>query len=122
MAAAITRARADAQVAKVRTAAMATVKRAKQEADKRKHTLAVGVLSAGIGFYEAQGKTLPSIVPGVPPKIQVAVIAALIADNTTGDTQRYANALCDGMTAIAGYNFGKGQAIGADDDGDTVDV
>lgn len=90
----------------------------------RRHTIAVTVLSAGVGFYEKGGKALPSFIDGVPAKLQLAVLAAVVADNTTGETSQYARAMCDGMSAIVGYQFGKGESIGGDELGasDTVDV
>jgi len=92
--------------------ASAAMKRVSDAALQRRHTIAVTVLSAGVGFYERGGKTLPSLIDGVPTKLQLAVIAALVADNTSGETSRYAQALCDGMASIIGYQFGKGESIG----------
>lgn len=109
-----------ASTAMVKARAAASMKRVQQEALKRRHTMAVGTFAAGVGYFEKSGRTLPQIVPGVPAKIQLAVIAALVADNSSGETKAYAQALCDGMVAIAGYNFGRGQEIGASDD--EVDV
>ena len=119
MAAAIARVSPTQQLVKAR--ASAAMKRVTDAALQRRHTIAVTVLSAGVGFYEKGGKTLPSFIDGVPAKIQLAVIAALIADNTSGETSRYAQALCDGMAAIVGYQFGHGDTIGADSGG-MVDV
>jgi hypothetical protein len=107
----------------VKQRAAMSLKRVADEAAKRRHTVAVATFAAGIGYYEKSGKTLPSLIPGVPPKVQLAVAAALIADNSTGETKEYARALCDGLAAIVGYQFGKGQEIGADgDDSDSVNV
>ena len=113
MAAALAKASPTQQLARARAAQ--AMKRVSDEALKRKHTLAIAVLAAGVGYYEKSGKQLPSFVAGVPAKLQLAVIAAVIADNTTGDTQRYAQAVCDGMAAIVGYQFGAGQELGASD-------
>ena len=116
MAAAITKTSPTAQLAKAR--AGAAMKRVAEEALKRRHTMAVGVAAAGIGFYEkgdSKGpRKLPSFIPGIPPKIQMAVVAALIADNSSGDTRQYAQAALDGLVAISGYQFGRGQDIGAE--------
>jgi hypothetical protein len=90
------------------------MKRVADESLKRRHTIAVATFSAAVGYYEKSGKELPSIIPGIPSKIQLAVAAALIADNTSGDTSRYAQALCDGMASICGYQFGRGESIGDD--------
>ena len=98
------------QLAKARAAA--AMRRVTEEALTRRHTIAVTVLSAGVGFYERGGKSLPSFIAGVPAKLQLAVIGALVADNTTGETAQYARALCDGMASIVGYQFGKGETIG----------
>lgn len=111
------------QLAKARAAA--AMKRVADAALTRRHTIAVTVLSAGVGFYEKGGKKLPSFIDGVPSKLQLAVIGALIADNTSGETAQYARALCDGMSAIVGYQFGKGEEIGASDglgSDDVVDI
>jgi len=100
------------QLARARAAQ--AMKRVSDEASKRKHTIAIAVLSAGIGYYERSGRKLPSFITGVPAKLQLAVLAAVVADNTTGETQRYAQATCDGMSAIVGYQFGAGQELGAE--------
>jgi hypothetical protein len=101
------------QLAKARAAA--AMRKVTEAALTRRHTIALTVISAGVGFYEKGGKTLPSLIEGVPAKLQMAVLAALVADNTTGETAQYARALCDGMSAIVGYQFGKGETIGGDD-------
>lgn len=123
MAAAITKASPTQQLAKARAAA--AMKRVTEAALTRRHTIAVTVLAAGVGFYEKGGKALPSFVSGVPAKLQLAVLAAVVADNTTGETAQYARAMCDGMSAVVGYQFGKGEAIGGEElgaAGDVVDV
>jgi len=106
----------------VRARAAQAMQRVQNAALKRRHTVAVTVLSAGVGFYEKGGKTLPSFIDGVPAKLQLAVLAALVADNTTGETAQYAGALCDGMAAIVGYQFGHGDTIGDDNGSGMVDV
>jgi hypothetical protein len=106
----------------VKARASAAMKRVQDAALARRHTIAVTVLSAGVGFYEKGGKSLPSFIDGVPAKIQMAVLAAIVADNTSGETSRYAGAMCDGMAAIVGYQFGKGETIGADDGSAVVDI
>ena len=113
MAAAIAKSSPTQALAKARAAA--AMKKVSDAALTRRHTIAVTVFSAGVGFYEKGGKSLPSFIEGVPTKIQLAVLAALVSDNTSGETSRYAQALCDGMSAIVGYQFGKGETIGADD-------
>jgi len=124
MAAALAKASPTQQLAKAR--ASAAMKKVTEAALTRRHTIAVTVLSAGVGFYEKGGKSLPSFIDGVPGKLQLAVIAALVADNTNGETSQYARALCDGMSAIVGYQFGKGETIGGEELGasrsDVVDV
>ena len=112
MAAAITKTSPTAQLAKAR--AHQAMKRVSDEAMKRRHTMAVGVAAAGIGYFERSGRKLPQFIAGVPAKIQMAVVAALIADNSTGETSKYAQAALDGLVAIAGYSFGRGQDIGGD--------
>jgi hypothetical protein len=52
----------------------------------------------------------------------MAVLAAIVADNTSGDTKAYAQALCDGLGAIVGYQFGKGETIGDVLSGSSSDV
>lgn len=111
------------QLAKAR--ASAAMHKVTQAALTRRHTIAVTVLAAGVGFYEKGGKALPSFVAGVPAKLQLAVLAAVVADNTTGETAQYARAMCDGMSAVVGYQFGKGESIGGEElgaGGDTVDL
>lgn len=120
MAGAIAKTSPTQQLAKARAAA--AMKRVTEAAMTRRHTIAVTVLSAGVGFYEKGGKTLPSFIDGVPAKLQLAVLAALVADNTSGETAQYARAMCDGMSAIVGYQFGKGETIGAEGGSDFVDV
>jgi hypothetical protein len=105
----------------VKMRAAQALKRVGDEANKRRHTVATTAAAALVGFYEKSGKTLPSVIPGVPTKIQLAIAAALIADNSSGETAQYARALCDGMAAIVGYQFGKGESIGADN-ADFTDV
>jgi len=112
----LARARNEVAVARAKASAAAVAKRARAEVEKRRHTVAMGVAMAGIGFYEARGNKLPSLIDGIPPKIQLAVVAALVADNTSGEFSQYASALCDGAVAVAAYNFGRGQDIGAADD------
>lgn len=120
---ALARVRSDAAIEKAKQATRATLARGKAQIEKRQHTMAMAVVCAGIGYYEKSGKQLPSFIDGVPTKVQLAVLAAVVADNTTGQTQKYAQSLCDGMVALTAYNFGKGQDIG-DDGGadDEVDV
>lgn len=113
MAAALAKASPTQQLAKAR--ASAAMKKVTEAALTRRHTIAVTVLSAGVGFYEKGGKSLPTFIDGVPAKLQLAVIAALVADNTTGETSQYARAMCDGMSAIVGYQFGKGETIGGEE-------
>jgi hypothetical protein len=120
MAAALAKTSPTQALAKAR--ASAAMKRVTDAALARRHTIAVTVFSAGVGFYEKGGSKLPSFINGVPSKIQLAVIAALIADNTSGETARYAGALCDGMAAVVGYQFGNGQTIGGDDGSGSIDV
>jgi hypothetical protein len=120
MAAALAKVSPTQQLVKAR--ASAAMKRVQNVAMQRRHTVAVTVLAAGVGFYEKGGKTLPSFIDGVPAKLQLAVLAAIVADNTSGETSRYAQAMCDGMAAIVGYQFGHGDVIGSIGADHMVDV
>jgi hypothetical protein len=85
----------------------ASSKNLRAVAEKQTHTLALGALGFGLGMYEATGKTLPSVIDAIDPKLQWGVALALLSDRTSGTMRVAARAGADLLIGIGTYQMGR---------------
>jgi len=87
--------------------ASATAKNLRLAAERQTHTMAVGGAGLALGMYEGSGRTLPSLIKGVDPKLQLGLAAAFLADKTSGTARTVARASADLLIGIGTYNLGR---------------
>jgi len=94
--------------------------RARENKHQNMRRVAIGGVSAALGWAEGNGK-LPTAIMNVPTKLALAGVLAITELNTRGATQRFAAAGTDALIAIYGWNAGRTKSfIAGDGDDETA--
>lgn len=106
-----------ASLAKMRESLRRSHSRVRVELSRREHTMVASTAAAAVGLAETKGYKLPSVV-GVDGAVVWGTVALLLADRSSGDSQRMLQSLGDGLLCIGAYRLGRavgGQAIAGSD-------
>jgi hypothetical protein len=91
----------------VQMKAAQAAKNLRVQAERQTHSFTVAGTGLALGMYEGSGRKLPTIVPGIDPKLQLGIVAALIADRSSGTVRTVARGGADMLIGIATYQMGR---------------